>query len=88
MRPDFTDIKLDKLKGQQVEHKPAAEAAGDWLTPENITLKNVYDRGDVIDINHLSYAAGMPPVLRGPYTTMYVIRPWTIRQYAGFSTAE
>ena len=57
----------------------------DWLTPEGITIKPRYSAEQH---EHLSYVAGLPPYLRGPYTTMYATRPWTIRQYAGFSTAE
>ncbi|HRS54231.1 MAG TPA: methylmalonyl-CoA mutase family protein, partial [Bacteroidales bacterium] len=59
-----------------------------WLTPEQITLKSTYSEEDLMELEHLLYAAGLPPFLRGPYATMYVLRPWTIRQYAGFSTAE
>ncbi|MFD1095508.1 methylmalonyl-CoA mutase [Salegentibacter chungangensis] len=57
-------------------------------TPEEIDLKPSYFREDIKDLKHLNFAAGIPPYLRGPYSTMYVSRPWTIRQYAGFSTAE
>ncbi len=57
----------------------------DWLTPEGITIKPRYSAEQH---EHLNYVAGLPPYLRGPYTTMYATRPWTIRQYAGFSTAE
>lgn len=59
-----------------------------WETAERIRLKSVYTGEDLKDMEHLGYAAGIPPYLRGPYSTMYVMRPWTIRQYAGFSTAE
>ena len=59
-----------------------------WETAERIRLKSVYTGEDMKDMEHLGYAAGIPPYLRGPYSTMYVMRPWTIRQYAGFSTAE
>ncbi|HEY3739729.1 MAG TPA: methylmalonyl-CoA mutase [Bryobacteraceae bacterium] len=58
------------------------------VTPEGITIKPRYTAADVAEFEHLQYAAGLPPYLRGPYTTMYATRPWTIRQYAGFSTAE
>ncbi len=58
------------------------------MTPERIEVKPLYTAADVEDCDHLEYAAGLPPYLRGPYSTMYVMRPWTIRQYAGFSTAE
>jgi methylmalonyl-CoA mutase len=59
-----------------------------FLTPEQIFVKAVYDASDLEGLEHLNYAAGLPPYLRGPYGTMYAIRPWTVRQYAGFSTAE
>jgi methylmalonyl-CoA mutase len=57
-------------------------------TPEQIELRHEYSAADIKDLKHLDYVAGLPPYLRGPYSTMYVMRPWTIRQYAGFSTAE
>ena len=60
----------------------------DQLPNENGHTGKIYTPKDVEGIEHLKYAAGIPPFLRGPYSTMYVIRPWTIRQYAGFSTAE
>jgi methylmalonyl-CoA mutase len=59
-----------------------------WMTPEQIPVKPKYSAGDLANMEHLNYAAGLPPYLRGPYSTMYVMHPWTIRQYAGFSTAE
>jgi methylmalonyl-CoA mutase len=59
-----------------------------WQTGENIPLKAVFDQGDLPDLKQLNFAAGIAPHLRGPYPSMYVTRPWTIRQYAGFSTAE
>ncbi len=62
-------------------------AAG-YTTAENIDLKKTYSKDDIKDAEHLNFAAGIPPYLRGPYSTMYVRRPWTIRQYAGFSTAQ
>ncbi|HHU96023.1 MAG TPA: methylmalonyl-CoA mutase [Petrimonas sp.] len=64
------------------------EIKADWVTPEQIPVKPVYTKEDLEGMEHLGYAAGIPPYLRGPYSTMYVMRPWTIRQYAGFSTAE
>ena len=69
--------------------QPAPAAQGDeWLSPEHIAIKPWYAREDLAGLEHLEYAAGLPPYLRGPYSTMYVMQPWTIRQYAGFSTAE
>lgn len=59
-----------------------------WNTPEKIPVKPVYTVEDLEGMEHLDYVAGIPPYLRGPYSTMYVQQPWTIRQYAGFSTAE
>lgn len=58
------------------------------ITPENIEIKSIYQYDDVKNLHHIGYQAGMPPFLRGPYSTMYTSSPWTIRQYAGFSTAE
>ncbi len=60
----------------------------EWMTTERIPVKSIFTREDLAGIEHLHYAAGLPPFLRGPYSTMYVTQPWTIRQYAGFSTAE
>ena len=59
-----------------------------FKTAENIDVKSTYSKEDIKDFKHLDYVAGIAPNLRGPYSTMYVRRPWTIRQYAGFSTAE
>ena len=59
-----------------------------FLTSEGIEVKSVYSKNDIEDLEHLNFVAGIAPYLRGPYSTMYVRRPWTIRQYAGFSTAE
>jgi methylmalonyl-CoA mutase len=60
----------------------------DWVTPEMIPIKSVYTKEDLAGMEHLNYAAGLPPFLHGPYSGMYTMIPWTIRQYAGFSTAE
>ncbi len=59
-----------------------------WVTPERIPIKSVYTKEDLTGMEHLNYAAGLPPFLHGPYSGMYSMSPWTIRQYAGFSTAE
>lgn len=59
-----------------------------WKTAEEIQLKNRYSNLDTNTLTHVNYTAGLPPYLRGPYASMYAVRPWTIRQYAGFSTAE
>ncbi|HQL69371.1 MAG TPA: methylmalonyl-CoA mutase family protein, partial [Bacteroidales bacterium] len=73
---------------KQVKPSGKAGIQGGWLTPEQIPVKPVYTKDDLLNMEHLNYAAGLPPYLRGPYSTMYVMQPWTIRQYAGFSTAE
>ncbi len=64
------------------------QAENTWLTAEKIAVKNLYTAKDLENMEHLQYAAGLPPYLRGPYSTMYVMSPWTVRQYAGFSTAQ
>ncbi|MBA4182191.1 MAG: methylmalonyl-CoA mutase, partial [Anaerolinea sp.] len=85
MRPDFSKIHYrPEPKGEAA----AAPAECLWETPEQIGVKPWYTAEDLAGLEHLEYAAGLPPYLRGPYSTMYVMRPWTIRQYAGFSTAE
>jgi len=83
MRPDFT-----KIDWKPATVKAAAHKAEEWLSPEHIALKSIYTPNDLAGLKHLEYAAGIPPYLRGPHSTMYAMRPWTIRQYAGFSTAE
>ena len=85
MKPDFSKIEF--------EVKPATAAATkaqttDWKNPEQIAIKSWYTAEDLKCMEHLEYAAGVAPFLRGPYSTMYSLRPWTIRQYAGFSTAQ
>jgi methylmalonyl-CoA mutase len=59
-----------------------------WQTPEGIDVPPLYSASDLDGVDHLDTVPGLPPYLRGPYSTMYVRRPWTVRQYAGFSTAE
>lgn len=67
---------------------PTLEPTAPAMTPEGIAVKPLYSPEDLEGLEHLHYAAGVPPYLRGPYSTMYALQPWTIRQYAGFSTAE
>jgi len=81
MRPDFKDIKV-------VDFAESKTVKDMWLTPEQMELKSTYNASDISTLRHVDFGAGLPPYLRGPYSTMYVMRPWTIRQYAGFSTAE
>ncbi|UNY98795.1 methylmalonyl-CoA mutase [Zhouia spongiae] len=68
--------------------EPKADKGITFQTAEGIQIKETYNADDISNAEHLNFAAGIPPYLRGPYSTMYVRRPWTIRQYAGFSTAE
>ena len=83
MKPNFSNIAYNSSDSVTTKN-----AHSDFNTAEKITVKNVYSIKDIEGIDHLEFAAGLAPNLRGPYSTMYVMRPWTIRQYAGFSTAE
>ncbi len=86
MKPDFSNI--DITSGNCGAAPAAAGDAADWITPELIPVKSVYTAADLEGLEHLNYMSGIPPFLRGPYSAMYPLRPWTIRQYAGFSTAS
>jgi methylmalonyl-CoA mutase len=91
MKPNFKNINiystpLADLAAAEWEKEQGIKAG--WETPEQIKVKPVYTAADLEGMEQLQYAAGIPPFLRGPYSTMYITRPWTIRQYAGFSTAE
>jgi methylmalonyl-CoA mutase len=81
--PDFTKVELGGPGG-----RAPPRAGEDWLTPEGIAVKRVYSPADTAGLDFLDGHPGIAPYLRGPYPTMYVSQPWTIRQYAGFSTAE
>lgn len=89
MKPNFNNIDIktsgfDTAKGQSAKYN----ANDTWMTPELIPVKEIYTKEDLEGMEHLEYVAGLPPYLRGPYSGMYAMRPWTIRQYAGFSTAS
>ncbi len=90
MRKDFKnlDIYAAFQPANGAEWQKANGISAEWNTPEHIEVKPVYTKEDLEGMEHLGYAAGLPPYLRGPYSVMYTLRPWTIRQYAGFSTAE
>lgn len=89
MRKNIQHIKLEvSSNGSKVFTANSKPNTDHFLTAENIELKSFYTKEDVKDLEHLDFGAGFAPNLRGPYATMYVRRPWTIRQYAGFSTAE
>ncbi|AKD03368.1 methylmalonyl-CoA mutase [Pontibacter korlensis] len=87
MKPDFSKIDINKVAATDKGPKALADARV-WKTPEQIKVKSFYTSEDAQNFEHTDFAAGLPPYLRGPYSTMYVQKPWTIRQYAGFSTAE
>ena len=84
MRPDFPNIEYAPPR----EGEPTPPDAAPGSTPEQIDIASIYGPDALEDLDHLDFDSGIPPYLRGPYTTMYKFRPWTIRQYAGFSTAE
>jgi methylmalonyl-CoA mutase len=90
MTPNFKNINIKTAFPQKdtAEWVAKNNIEKNWLTPEQIPVKPVYTKEDLEGMEHLAYAAGLPPFLRGPYSAMYAMRPWTIRQYAGFSTAE
>ena len=90
MRPNFANIDFKSFAPATdfgAWEKEVGNAKS-WITTEQIPVKPVYGKADLMGMEHLNYAAGIAPNLRGPYSTMYVMRPWTVRQYAGFSTAE
>ncbi len=84
MRKDFSNIEYNQTVISSGDEKQQAN----FLTPEQIELKPQYTANDLFEAEHLNFGAGVPPFLRGPYSSMYVQNPWTVRQYAGFSTAE
>ncbi|RJS22641.1 methylmalonyl-CoA mutase [Corallococcus sp. H22C18031201] len=95
--PDFSRVDFDApetratpatLDAQRQQAADATRAAERWVTPEGIPVKPSYTREDLDGVEHLGSLPGLPPFVRGPYATMYVQQPWTVRQYAGFSTAE
>jgi methylmalonyl-CoA mutase len=91
MKPDFKEIDIKNFPKPCCSTKELEQNNGNdkiWMTPELIPVKSVYTKEDLEGLEHLNYAAGIAPFVRGPYSTMFVTRPWTIRQYAGFSTAE
>ena len=85
-RPDFSSINYDSNRTDRTTVQDGDGST--WETPEKISIKPRYDKSDIEELHHLDFAAGIPPYLRGPYASMYTVRPWTIRQYSGFSTAE
>ena len=89
--PDFTQVRLAGGALPRPLDAPLDALGGGaqpWLTPEGIAVKSAYTAADSASLDFLDGYPGIAPYLRGPYPTMYVTQPWTIRQYAGFSTAE
>src|SRR5690554_1043872 len=84
MKKDFSNIPFAPL----TTNKNSDTNSDVWDTSEKIPVKKNFTAVDISKLEHLDFVAGIPPYLRGPYSTMYAVRPWTIRQYAGFSTAE
>ncbi len=91
MKPNFKNIDIKTAGFAKTDAAQWLKNNGitaDWNTPELIPVRSVYTKEDLQGMEHLNYASGIPPFLRGPYSGMYAMRPWTIRQYAGFSTAS
>ncbi|MDR2497028.1 MAG: methylmalonyl-CoA mutase [Tannerellaceae bacterium] len=92
MKPNFKNIDIHNTGFAATDAALWAQSNfsddASWHTPEHIVVKPVYTKEDLEGMEHLNYASGLPPYLRGPYSGMFAMRPWTIRQYAGFSTAE
>jgi methylmalonyl-CoA mutase len=90
MKPDFKKINI-KVAPEAINiaaWNAEKKVEKNWMTAEQIPVKSVYTKEDLEGMEHLNYAAGLAPYLRGPYSVMYAMQPWTVRQYAGFSTAE
>ena len=94
--PDFTQLGFDDIQlpkstradWQALLARQSGAADAVWHTPEQLDVAALYSAEDLAPVEHLDYQPGLPPFIRGPYSTMYVQQPWTVRQYAGFSTAE
>jgi len=95
--PDFTRIAFEHVSASALDqtadrssglHSADKSAAPSWKTPEDIEVRQAYSSTDTANLGHINSYPGLAPYLRGPYPAMYVTQPWTIRQYAGFSTAE
>ena len=87
--PEFRAATLEQWRQAAAKAAPGGRLDGlNWVTPEGITVKPLYTAADLRDLPHTDTLPGFEPFVRGPQPTMYAVRPWTIRQYAGFSTAE
>ena len=87
MRPNFKEIDIKAAIAERTSAPASVNKEADWITAELIPVKPIYTEEDLNGLEHLDFVSGIPPFLRGPYSAMYPLRPWTIRQYAGFSTA-
>lgn len=87
MRPDYSNIAFDRNLVCKINGTEEPEGSG-WMSSEQIPILPVFGPEHRKNLEHLDFVSGIPPFLRGPYGSMYAVRPWTIRQYAGFSTAE
>lgn len=92
MRPEYRYSDFENLRGGTpgtgIRGSKEDTSKEEWITAEQIPVRKIYTEDETAGMEHLDFAAGIPPFLRGPYSGMYVLQPWTIRQYAGFSTAE
>ena len=85
----FDSNNLDAWEKAAAKHSPAGDVKNlNWITPEGLTVKPLYTKSDIENLEFADTLPGFAPYLRGPQPTMYAVKPWTIRQYAGFSTAE
>src|SRR5215208_6246578 len=82
-KPDFSSVSFNSFSPTDESRDQSS-----WMSPEKIEIKSTYKREDAEEILNSKFTAGTPPYLRGPYATMFTTKPWTIRQYAGFSTAK
>ena len=88
-QPEFQQASLEAWHKAATKSAPGGDLnALNWITPDGITVKPLYTADDVKNLPYANTLPGFEPFLRGPQATMYAVRPWTIRQYAGFSTAE
>ena len=87
--PEFQPTSLEAWEKAAAKSAPGGDVSAlNWVTPDGITVKPLYTAADTASLPHANTLPGFEPFLRGPQATMYAVRPWTIRQYAGFSTAE
>lgn len=86
---EFASASLPAWQKAAAKSAPGGDVSAlNWVTPDGITVKPLYTAEDTADLPHANTLPGFEPFIRGPQATMYAVRPWTIRQYAGFSTAE